>query len=177
MPTAPLIEMMPPHREASSWVLRYVEQYEQPLTNYALRLTGELEAARDAVQETFLRLCKEERAEIEGHIAEWLFRVCRTRALDRRRKEKRMEVLNDTQQRAQADNAPAPSDIIERKETTGRMLEQLETLPENQQEVLRLKFQHGMSYRDISRITSLSVTNVGFLIHTGLKTLRTRLAE
>jgi RNA polymerase sigma-70 factor (ECF subfamily) len=47
-------------------------------------------------------------------------------------------------------------------------------LPKNQQEVIRLKFQHGLSYKEISTVTNLSVTNVGFLIHTGLKVLRER---
>ena len=36
-------------------------------------------------------------------------------------------------------------------------------LPPNQQEVVRLKFQNGFSYQEISRITSLSVGNVGFI--------------
>jgi RNA polymerase sigma-70 factor (ECF subfamily) len=43
--------------------------------------------------------------------------------------------------------------------------------------VIRLKFQHGMSYKQISQITHLTVTNVGFLIHTGLKTLRRQLTD
>ncbi len=33
-----------------------LEQYEGPLTRYALRLTGNLETAQDVVQDTFLRL-------------------------------------------------------------------------------------------------------------------------
>ena len=45
-------------------------------------------------------------------------------------------------------------------------------LPHNQQEVIRLKFQNGFSYQEISRITSLSVTNVGFILHTAIKALR-----
>jgi len=48
----------------------------------------------------------------------------------------------------------------------------LRRLSVNQQEVLRLKFQHGLSYRQIAEVTRLTVTNVGFLIHAGLKKLR-----
>ena len=51
----------------------------------------------------------------------------------------------------------------------------LDGLPANQQEVIRLKFQHGFSYREISQISGHSVTNVGFLIHSGMKTLRQRM--
>jgi DNA-directed RNA polymerase specialized sigma24 family protein len=48
-------------------------------------------------------------------------------------------------------------------------------LPKNQREVLRLKFQCDLSYKEISAVTQLSVTNVGFLIHTAIKTLRKEL--
>ena len=67
---------------------------------------------------------------------------------------------------------PAPAAIAETRDTAGRLLRLLDSLPGNQQEVLRLKFQNGLSYREISRVTDLSVTNVGFLIHTALKSLR-----
>jgi RNA polymerase sigma-70 factor (ECF subfamily) len=50
-------------------------------------------------------------------------------------------------------------------------------LPVNQREVVRLKFQNQLSYEEIAAVTSLSVSNVGFLLHTALKTLRLRMAE
>ena len=52
----------------------------------------------------------------------------------------------------------------------------LGTLPENQQEVIRLKFQHGLTYREIAGVTKHSVSHVGVLIHAGMKTLRQKLA-
>ncbi len=39
-----------------------------------------------------------------------------------------------------------------------------------------MKFQAGLSYREISEVTELSVTNVGFLLHTALARLRESLA-
>ena len=63
---------------------------------------------------------------------------------------------------------------MEQEEQLADILKILSTLPANQQEVIRLKFQSDMSYAEISQITNLSVSNVGFLIHTGLKTIRER---
>ena len=40
-----------------------------------------------------------------------------------------------------------------------------------------VKFQNDLSYKEISDITGLTVTNVGFLLHVGLKKLRTLLRE
>ena len=42
---------------------------------------------------------------------------------------------------------------------------------------IQLKFQNGLSYQEISEITRLSVSNVGFLIHRGLKALREQHAQ
>jgi RNA polymerase sigma-70 factor (ECF subfamily) len=61
---------------------------------------------------------------------------------------------------------------LEAQETMNAILQMIEKLPANQQEVVRLKFQNGFSYKEISRITSLSVSNVGFLLHTAVKSLR-----
>jgi len=110
------------------------------------------------------------------HAAEWLYTVCRNLALNRKRKEKRMNPLPEEKLAEATDGSPAPSAITEREESAHEALVLLARLPENQQEVVRLKFQGGLSYREISRVTNLSVTNVGFLLHSALKTLRGKLA-
>jgi RNA polymerase sigma-70 factor (ECF subfamily) len=154
-----------------------VARFESPLTLYAARLLGDAEAARDVVQETFLRLCVQDRGVIEGRLAEWLFTVCRNRALDVLRKESRMTRLSEEQVHRCVSPDPGPPDVAERREAAARVLDLLETLPASQREVIRLKFQNGFSYQEISRISGHSVTNVGYLIHVGLKTLRTHLQQ
>ena len=83
--------------ERESWVQDAVARFEGPLTLYAARLLRDAETARDVVQETFLKLCASDRNSIDGHLAEWLFTVCRNRALDVLRKEHRMTQLRDEQ--------------------------------------------------------------------------------
>ena len=65
------------------------------------------------------------------------------------------------------------SDVLEKKEEEAQLLSLLTQLPEKQQEVIQLKFQNGFSYKEIAKITGLSSSNVGYLIHTGIKTMRT----
>jgi RNA polymerase sigma-70 factor (ECF subfamily) len=64
---------------------------------------------------------------------------------------------------------------LEAEETSSGVAEKIESLPDNQREVIRLKFQQGLSYKEISAVTGLSVSNVGFLIHTGIKRVRENL--
>ena len=163
--------------EQADWVRAAVARYEAPLTLYAARLLGDAEAARDVVQESFLRLCVQNRVQIESRLAEWLFTVCRNRALDLLRKESRMTRLSDEQVQCSASPAPGPPEIAERRESAARVLDLLETLPSSQREVIRLKFQNGFSYQEISRISGHSVSNVGYLIHVGLKSLRHQLLD
>ena len=158
--------------DSGPWVREAVARYEGPLTLYAARLLGDAEGARDVVQETFLRLCVQERAALEGRLAEWLFTVCRNRALDVLRKENRMTRLSEEQVQHHASPDPTPAETAERRESAAQVLDLLERLPDSQREVIRLKFQNGFSYQEISRISGHSVSNVGYLIHVGLKTIR-----
>lgn len=158
----------------ADWFREVLERYERPLVRYAARLTGDLERGRDVAQDTFLRLVRIGRGEVEDHLAEWLFTVCRNRALDVRRKELRMrptEHIELAGARATAgstsdDDPPAAAEV----ERT--LLAALERLPERQRELVRLRFQNGLSYKQIAAVTHLSVSNVGFLLHTAMKALR-----
>ncbi len=153
------------------WLREVIALWESPLVRYAARITGDLESGRDVVQETFLRLCREQRSMVEEHLTRWLFTVCRSRALDVRRKESRMSAVLDLDQRTSANELP-PDEMLERRETAGRLMSLLDHLPDSQQEVIRLKFQNDLTYREIADITGLGVSNVGFLLHIGIKRLR-----
>jgi RNA polymerase sigma-70 factor (ECF subfamily) len=160
-----------------SWIREAVEQFQAPLTLYAAKLLGNAEEARDVVQETFLRLCKQDKGEIQPRLAEWLFTVCRNRALDVLRKESRMTQLTDEQVHASPGDHTPPDVVAERNELSSIAMRLLDALPNNQRDVIRLKFQNGFSYQEISRITGHSVSNVGYLIHMGMKSIRAQLVE
>ena len=156
----------------ADWVHAALREYEGPLTRYAAQITGDVERARDVVQDTFVKLCRAEPEQLKGRLAEWLFAVCRNRALDVQRKEKRMRPLAEMELDACESREPSPDAAAEQRESAGRVTQMLAALPSNQQEVVRLKFQNGLSYQEISRVTNLTVTNVGFLLHTAIKSIR-----
>ncbi len=160
-----------------AWVREAVARFEGQLLHYATRLLGDPEAASDVVQDTFMRLCGQDRHKVSDHLAEWLFTVCRNRALDVLRKEHRMSQLKEDQVSRCLNPAPGPAEVAERHDLGDRVLALMDSLPINQREVLRLKFQNGFSYQEISRISGHSVSNVGYLIHAGIKTLRGQLFD
>ena len=148
----------------SRWIAEALKLHESSLLRYARWILSDLESAREVVQETFLRLCREDPARVDGHLAQWLFTVCRNLAFDARKKEARMTPLGDTE------IAVLP-DLDERR-AVSQILQVVETLPKNQREVIHLKFQCDLSYKEISEITKLSVSNVGFLIHSAVRAIR-----
>ena len=155
----------------TDWIASVLKKYERPLTRYATHILKDAERAREVVQDTFLKLCRQNRSRIGDYPAQWLYSVCRNRALDVLRKEKRMTALGEAQFNLPA-HGPGIASMMEMEEQVSGVMGILGTLPANQQEVIRLKFHGELSYQEISRITKLSVSNVGFLIHTGLKTIR-----
>lgn len=161
--------------ERSRWITEALDQYEGRLVRYANRLTGNLDQARDVVQETFARLCGQDPGALNGRLGPWLFAVCRNRAIELRRKDRRMNTAGEMVMESVVDEAVTPAASAEDREQSGGILRHLASLPQGQQEVVRLKFQESMSYREISEVTGHSVSNVGFLLHTALKTLRERM--
>lgn len=161
----------------SSSIRAALDSYEGPLLRYAQRITGDLDQARDAVQETFLRLCREDLASLDGRLPQWLFTVCRNFSIDVRRKESRMTTLTEPRAAETPTGQPTPEKEVSLRDEAEHVFGMLETLPENQQEVIRLKYQNGLRYKQIAEITGLTVTNVGFLLHRGLTTLRKRLRK
>lgn len=159
--------------EASqSWIIQIVNEYESKLIHYTYQFV-DLETARDIVQEAFLKLCQQEDQEtLKTYVAPWLYRVCRNRALDILKKEKKVGHLDQQhlENTIASDSSPLQALDLEEKNQFIRHL--IMNLSSNQQEILKLKFLHNLSYKEISSITGLSVSNVGFQLHNALQKLR-----
>jgi RNA polymerase sigma-70 factor (ECF subfamily) len=163
------------HAESASLERAFAEQ-RAPLVRYATRLLGDRERAEDVVQDTFIRFMGQKAETVDGHAVEWLFTVCRNRALDVLRKENRMKRFEEGQVERVTAADPRPGRSLEEEELHATLLRLIDRLPPSQQEVIRLKFQNGFSYQEIARITEKSIGNVGFLIHTAVARMRAEFA-
>ena len=168
------------HRENGQnfkWLQSVFDQFEAPLVSYAARLVGDADRGRDVVQDVFLRLCRQGSNRPRDHMAAWLYTTCRNRALDICKKERRMTAwpphATETADVAVTD----PASAAEQQEDAHRANAALDCLPKNQQEVIRLKIEHGLKYREIAEVTGLSISNVGYLLHHALHTLRRQLVH
>jgi len=154
---------------------------ESPLLGYALRLTGELSVAEDMVQEAFMKLHAQFDEVREPR--RWLYRTVHNLALNHRRDASKIVPLNPVRGQngsegvESADPQPLPDEQIVRLESIGLVRLSLETLDDRSRELIRLKFNDELSYKEISARTGLSMGNVGYLLHHALKTIAEELAK
>src|SRR5690348_11998526 len=85
-----------------------LSRHREPLLRFAASLVGPGQAP-DVVQDTFLALCKAERADVEQHLAPWLFRVCKNLALDLLRERKWVQPLSDDEDVESPESGPSSS--------------------------------------------------------------------
>lgn len=157
------------------WVLAALRKHEGPLLRYAASLVGETRA-QDVVQDAFLRLCSQPAHSVQDHSAAWLFTVCRNRAIEIRRAERRLRRIEENDERLEAPDS-VPLAKLERAENVSRVGAAVAALPQKQREVLRLKVEAGLSYKDIAAVMNLTVSNVGFILHTAITAIRDALTE
>src|SRR5215212_11165698 len=99
------------HEDAGFLERTFAEQ-KAPLTRYAARLLGDADRARDVVQDTFVKLMAQPSEAVDGHAVEWLFTVCRHRALDVLRKEGRMRRFEEGQAERVTAADPRPGRVL-----------------------------------------------------------------
>lgn len=151
-----------------------LQRYERPLIRYAHGYTGDLEEARDIVQDVFVKLSQCLHTLDHERLAPWLFTVCRNRALDHQRKHRRLVVMETETLDLEMSADPSPHEEMDRSETATTLRQLIDTLPTRQQEAVRLKFIAGLDYQQISAAMKTSIGNVGYLIHHGVAALRTK---
>ena len=104
---------------------RALTDFEVPLTRYAVSILGDIERARDAVQDTFVKLYEQDPEAIEDKVKAWLFTVCRNRCYDILKKEKRVTRLDDNEIHALPSSADDPAQLMARGEDREKLASDL----------------------------------------------------
>ena len=159
---------------------------ESPLLNFALRYTGERGLAEDVVQEAFMKLHAQ--FEAVSQPRPWLYRTVHNLALNRRRDAGKTVSFDSLSENSENENvnasAPETADValppdqqIIRLEGIGLVRISLQALDARSREIVRLKFNDELSYKEIAARLGLTTGNVGFILHTALKTIAAELAK
>jgi RNA polymerase sigma factor (sigma-70 family) len=150
------------------WLSGLVAQWEGRLLRYSRRFVKN-EVALELVQEAFVRIWNAEGT--EGHEKQWLFRVCRNLAIDYLRKEKKVVLLEE-----EGVWLPQAEEALQAQDEESALQKCLASLSPAQKEVIRLKFQEDMSYKEISAVTGHSISHVGTLVHRAIQKIQKGMA-
>jgi RNA polymerase sigma factor (sigma-70 family) len=155
-------------------IISVIREREAPLLRYASRLIRDSDGAKDIVQETFIRYLRISQEKGKGgieNIPAWLYRVTRNLCLDHlKSKRVQLEVPID-EKISEFAGTERPDSTFEKKEAMMMVRRKIMALEPRDREIVILKLEHGRSYKEIAEIMNLSVTNVGFILHTAMKKL------
>ena len=160
-----------------AWLRTCLHQNESKLLRYVKSLVHDIEHSKDIVQDTFMKLWQQDYEALKGHETQWLFTTSRNRAYDFLRRKHRKHISSDEIELEIPDPAATAEEIMVKPNPEQLLEKLLESLAPAQKEILVLKFQLGLSYKEISAITGHSVNHVGVLIHNSVSKLKEKMGR
>jgi RNA polymerase sigma-70 factor (ECF subfamily) len=147
-------------------------RYGNCVYDYSLRFTRDPEAAKDATQETFLRMYSA-LAELRNGVLlrVWLLSIARNFLLNSRRNKRLIDRLQD--EPISTDDSPFDTNLREENSLTVRSL--VDSLHPALREVVVLREYEGLSYRDVAAVTGISEENVAVRLFRARKAIAARL--
>ena len=154
-----------------------IDENQAALLRYAERLLNDDILAQDAVQIAFIKYVKKRPGKLQNHRA-WLFKVLRNHCFNiLRAQNRKAEVMLDENRINSMKHSETPDRKLMHSETAGILRQSINALKPRHKEVVTLKLEHGKSYKEIAKILDLSVSNVGFILHSAMKELKNDLRE
>jgi RNA polymerase sigma-70 factor (ECF subfamily) len=157
------------------------QQFGRRLYGLCLHLLGNREAAKDAVNEIFVRLPRALRAyDASQVLAGWLYRMASNYCLDllrARRRERQFFCSEEDQALAVASPAASPLAELMDAERRARLHRALEELPETYRVPLVLRYFTGLDYQAIGEQLGLTANHVGVLLFRAKQELRRELEQ
>ncbi len=125
---------------------RYVER----VFKYLFSRLGNLQDAEDITSQTFLTAFEAfNRYRQDGRFASWLFTIARNKVMDHFRKRKSLPTVEEV---AEIPELHDPLGDIIQSERSAALRELILALPDEKQELLRLRFLAQMSYPEIAHL-------------------------
>jgi RNA polymerase sigma-70 factor, ECF subfamily len=145
-----------------------VRTHQRMVFSLALRMLADRHAAEDLAQEVFLQLYRGLSAvSSEAHLAFWLRKVTVHRAIDRLRREPRLEMAPLEEAQLPAAEAHSRDPILER-----RLRSLVAQLPPAARAVVLLRYQEDLDPADIARTLRMPVNTVKSHLKRSLAELR-----
>ena len=168
-----------------SAISELIERHSQRVRNYIGMMVKDNDTADDIFQETFIKAVKvidEGRYVDSGKFLSWVLRIAHNRVLDHFRREKASKQVNESE--AGYDmigtmrfSEPTAEDEMVQGEVEQTVRNLIDSLPEEQQEVVRLRYYSKLSFQEIAEQTDVSINTALGRMRYALINLRRMIKE
>jgi RNA polymerase sigma-70 factor (ECF subfamily) len=147
------------------------------LFRFAFALLRDIQEAEDAVQDVMAGIWAK-RAEWPrwNSIEAYCVTATRNNCLDRLRRRREPAVGQDSARELKSSEQD-PHEIMMNKEMIQRIRRLMDALPENQQQVIRLRAMEGFSYQEIAEVLDMTPEQVKINLFRGRSTIRQLIAK
>ncbi|HAT10256.1 MAG TPA: hypothetical protein DCS97_06625 [Planctomycetes bacterium] len=150
-------------------VATLVDRHQADLLRTAHAITGEAQAAQDAVQEAFVRLCRDAAtlvgaAGTRSSVGGWLCTVARNCALDAVRRKRHAPLPEQVRQPTPPQGTPA--------DEAGLLWAAVARLPELERAAIVLRYRDGLAYDAIAERLGKTSNHVGVILNQAVTRLR-----
>ncbi|MDA0979279.1 MAG: RNA polymerase sigma factor [Proteobacteria bacterium] len=153
----------------SAW-LSLVRRYENRLYNHALRLVGHPDDAMDLLQDVFLSVYRNlESFRGDAPFGAWIFRIATFRCTDHLRR--RRYDQHEYQEQPNESN-PSPFVTLETAQSNSEIVKLLALLPNEQRQVVELKFFQHFTFDEIAGQLGISTNTAKSRLYAALKKMR-----
>jgi RNA polymerase sigma-70 factor, ECF subfamily len=166
-------------------VQELVRRHERSVYAFAHRFLGDREAAEDATQEVFVRAVRHlDGWDGRAQFRTWLFRIARNHCIDAQRKAKlrkteSLDAPSDPEgpprSEGVASDGPDPEGSLAGRQLAGAVARAVDSLPPAQREVLLLRREGELSFKEIAEMIDVSENTVKSRMRYALEHLRTLL--
>jgi RNA polymerase sigma-70 factor (family 1) len=152
-----------------------LDRYWSRLVRYAASIVGSDDAAKDVVQDCFIRVWERRDAwEPTGSVSSYLYRITRNLALNDIRSAR---VRTDRELEASSDEASTHPEVLDEIHVRREVERAIGALSERRREVFILSRFHGLSYAEIAETLQTSPQTVANQMSSALAELRLALAD
>lgn len=141
-----------------------IERHQAKVYGFIYSKVGDTTISDDIFQDTFIKVIKTLKTNAyneEGKFLPWLMRIAHNQTIDFFRKNKKMPMQRETEEYSIFNFMSDSAQNIEGKLIEFQVEKDLkrlvESLPEDQREVLKMRFYDDLSFKEIADITGVSI--------------------
>jgi len=142
-----------------------INRHKSKVFSYILMVVKNRELAEDIFQDTFIKVIKSLHAgkySEEGRFVSWVMRIAHNLVIDFYRKDKHLKTISDDDTEVPLFNSSKFSDLnIEQELVIDQVHDDVkvlvEQLPEEQKEVVKLRYYYDLSFKEIAEHTNVSI--------------------